>query len=38
MKYILAAIITIGITVIFYKITEKLCEWIDKWGNQKDGK
>lgn len=35
MKYILAAILTIVIVVIFYKVTEKLCDWIDKWGENK---
>ena len=33
MKYILAAMLTIVIVVIFYKFTEKLCDWIDRWGD-----
>lgn len=33
MKYVLAAILTIVIVVIFYKVTEKLCNWIDSWGD-----
>ena len=32
MKYILAIILTIVIVVIFYKVDEKLFDWIDKWG------
>ena len=32
MRYILVAIIVGIIMWIFYKVTEKLCNWIDKWG------
>lgn len=33
MKYIRVAILTIVIVVIFYKVTEKFCDWIDSWGD-----